>query len=253
MFVLLLTGCADIKKLQNLVDTLANPLVMVGGYIGIEQPTDPNMDMSGSEFSATALVTTVLADAASVADMGSNPVGGAGATVQSPDSGTVVMVEGDGGEYTATSDDGLVYTVGQYININVDLDGSHLATIESPEAALVEIEQEQLPGEPVSINLTGQDFDSAFVVVYDVLNGSITFDNRPTEITDIYNWTHGDGTVVVDIPGSAFASESIYGVGVAGLRHSDEADFVDVNTLLSTFASGKFTFHGVYTVPVPPS
>ena len=247
---IMMTGCADFNKLKNSVDELTNPLVMVGVYVGIEQPTDPNMNMDGTEFAATAFVTTVLADAAAVGDMADNPVGGAAATLRSDTNGTVDLVEGEAGDYQATSDNGLTYTPGEAVKISVEWDGEHTADIDSPKPAEFSVPQEHEVGEGIVVDLSDQDYDSAFVVVYDLINQEITFDNRPTDIVAIYDWTHGVGTVRVEIPGGAFGSESSYGLGVAGLKHSDSTDFTDTNTLLSTFASGKFTFNGVYTVPM---
>lgn len=251
LLVPMMLGCADFNKLKNTVDGVTNPLVMVGAFLGIEQPSDPNMNMDGTEFSGSAVVTTVLADASSVAEMADNPVGGASATLRSDSNGTVDLVEGDAGDYQASSDDGLVYTEGESVKIAVDWDGVHSASIDSPRPAAFSTPQSHTRGEGVIVDLSGQDYDSVFVVVYDVLNQEITFDNRPTDIVAIYDWTHGVGTIRVEIPGDAFGAESIYGLGVAGLRHSEAEDFTDTNTLLSTFASGKFTFNGVYTMDVP--
>ncbi len=252
MFLLPLTlGCADFNKLKNTVDDVTNPLVMVGAFIGIEQPADPNMNMEGTEFAGGAVVTTVLADASSVTDMADHPVGGASATFRSESNGTIDLVEGEAGAYGANSADGLKYTEGETAKISVDWDGAHSVSIDAPRPATFTIPETHTQGQGATVDLSDQDYDSVFVVVYDVLNQEITYDNRPTDIVAIYNWTHGVGTVVVDIPGDAFGAQSIYALGVAGLRHSDEGDFTDTNTLLSTFASGKFTFSGVYTMPVP--
>ncbi len=245
----LMLGCADIAKLQNLSTTVANPLVMVGAYIGIDPPGDPSLDMSNTEFSVTAAVTTILANATSAADMSKSPVTGVSATWSSPTNGQVDLSEGSQGDYEATSDNGIKYTDGEIVTISVDSDGAHSASVLSPPPAQFSIDPNHTTGVGVTVDLSGQDYDSAFVVVYDVLNGAITYDNRPKNIADIYNWTHGGGTTVVTIPGDAFGSESIYGLGVAGMKHSDPTEFSDTNTLLSTYACGKFEFYGVYTLP----
>ena len=246
----LILGCADIAKLQALQNTVGNPIVMVGAYIGIDPPDDVNLDMSNSEFDVTAVVTTVLADATSVSDMSNSPVTGVSATWASPVNGKVDLLEGDLGDYEATSNDGVKYTDSETVTIAVEQDGQHSAAVESPPAAQFSVDPNHTAGVGLTVDLSGQDYDSAFVVVFDVLNQVLTYDNRPTDIADIYNWTHGEGTTIVNIPGDAFGNvNGIYGLGVAGMRHSDTGDFTDTNTLLSTYASGKFEFYGMYTLP----
>lgn len=246
-----LFACADFNKLKDTLDDVTNPLVMVGTVLGVEQPLDPNMSMEGSEFGTDAIAYTLLADASSVAEMSDNPVGGAGARLMSDSNGSLTLVEEDLGAYTADSADGLMYVVGEDVRVVVDWEGEHAANVKLPAPAVYDIDPDHQQGEGAVVNLSDQDFDSAFVVVYDVLNAEITFDNRPTDIVAIYNWTNGEGTAIVDIPGSAFARESIYGLGVCGLKHSENDAFEDANTLLSSFVTGKFTFDAVYTVPQP--
>lgn len=248
----LLLGCADIAKLKALGETVANPLVMVGAYIGIDPPIDPQMDMSGSEFSATAVVSTVFANATDVSNLADSPVTDAEASWKSPTNGKVDLVYSDLG-YSATSEDGVKYTDGEVVVIGAEWEGTHSAEVDSPPAAEYAIDSNHTVGVGATVSLAGQDYDSVFVVVYDVLNQELTYDNRPTDIAAIYDWTHGGGDAEVTIPGDAFGKESIYGLGVAGMRHSDSGDFTDANTLLSTYASGKFEFYGVYTLPETPS
>lgn len=247
----LLVGCADINKLTDAFDKLSNPLVLIGAFVGVEPPDDPDIQLDGSEFAKGAAVSIMLSDAQSAADMDSSPVVGASASLRSTSNGNVALNENDGGAYTATSDDGLVYTNTEEVTVAVDLDGTHSVAIQAPPAPQFQVDPAHTPGQALTISLADQDFDSAFVVVYDVVNGQVTYDNRPTDIVSVYDWTHGGGSVSTDIPGSAFAAQSVYAVGVAGLRNSSADDIVDANTLLSTFAAGKFRFQPVYTIPTP--
>lgn len=248
----LILGCADIAKLKALSETVGNTHVLVGAYIGITPPDDDSLDMSGSEFSATAIVTTVLADATDVSNLGDSPVTDAVASWKSPTNGKVDMPFGDLGAYQATSADGVVYTDGETVVISAEWEGTHSAEVTSPPPARFAIEEEHEVGVGVTIDLTEQDYDSVFVVVYDGVNQVTTFDNRPTDIGAIYDWTHGGGDIAVDIPGASFGEPSVYALGVAGIRHSDAGDFTDANTLLSTYASGKFQFYVVSTLPTAP-
>jgi len=43
------------------------------------------------------------------------------------------------------------------------------------------------------------------------------------------------------------ANESLYAVGVAGLVNSDVENFEEVNTAMSAFLAGEFTFQTVCT------
>lgn len=251
VFLPLMLGCADINKLTDAFDELSNPLVLMGAFVGVEPPDDPDIVLEGTDFAQGAAVSVLLSDAQSAADMADSPVVGASASLRSTSNGNVALNEGESGAYTASSDDGLVYTNGEQVTVAVDLDGTHSVAIQAPPAPQFSVDPAHSPGQGLSISLADQDFDSALVVVYDVVNQQLTYDNRPTDIMSIYNWTHGEGSSVAEVPGSAFAAQSIYAVGVAGLRNSSADDIVDANTLLSTFASGKFRFQAVYTVPTP--
>lgn len=248
----LILGCADIAKLKALSENVANTHVLVGAYFGITPPAHDSLDLSGSEFDATAIVTVALADATELSNLEDSPVTDAAASWKSAVNGKVDMPFGEFGAYQATSADGVVYTHGETVVVSAEWDGTHSANVTSPSPAVFAIEEQHELGAGVTIDLTGQDYDSAFVVVYDGVNQVTTFDNRPTDIGAIYDWTHGGGDIVVNIPGTAFKEESIYAMGVAGVRHSAGDDFTDANTLLSTYVSGTFEFYVLSTLPELP-
>jgi hypothetical protein len=76
----------------------------------------------------------------------------------------------------------------------------------------------------------------------------VTHDNLPTDISEVLEMGGNDDTSsTLEIPGSAFAAESIYAVGIGGLVKADSADFEEVNTLLSGFKSGTMSFYPVCT------
>jgi hypothetical protein len=72
------------------------------------------------------------------------------------------------------------------------------------------------------------------------------------DIQSLYDFTHMDGSVnSLEIPASAFPSESVYAVGIAGIENADPETFDGVNILLTSFMAGKVTFYPVSTIPIP--
>lgn len=249
LLVPLLAGCSDLDDLKDKVDGFTNPTVIEGLVLGVAEP-DFEFDLSGTDFDKGAAGVVFLADAASVDEIESAPITGADVNILSDSSGKVKLKgEGDG-KYAVTGEDGFEYNAGEDLDLTIDFgDSSSGATVKAPAAASVSIAEEHTKGEGVTVDLSGQSFSSVLVVVFDASTGDITFSNEPNGIKEIYDFTHGgaDG-LVVEIPGSAFSSESLYAVGVAGLKNAGADDFTDSNTLLSSYMAGKMKFFPVSTL-----
>jgi hypothetical protein len=102
-------------------------------------------------------------------------------------------------------------------------------------------------GQPLSVDLAGQGFDSVLVVVLDAASLELSYSNEPADIQELYEFGHGGTGDSVEIPGDAFPGDSLYAVGVAGLVTADAADLDEVNTALSSMLAGKFRFYPVQT------
>jgi hypothetical protein len=246
----LLTGCSQIEDVKDAVNGLTNPLVFEGLVIGVAPPSDDRIDLTGTEFSSGAFAAMELADCADVADLANAPVTGAVVQFLSDETGGVTLHDDGGGSYTADSGDGLVYTAGADATVKAKVgDDESSVRLPLPPIPTVDIPESAAPNQSLGINLTGQAFDNVLVVVIDGATGETTFDNRPDSIEDVYNLTHGSGSLAVEIPGGAFADESVYFVGVAGLTNAASADIENANTVLSAFMGGRLAFSAVSTLP----
>ncbi len=248
----LLVGCSDLDDLKDKVEGYTNPTVIEGLVLGVAEP-DFDFDLSKTDFNKGAAGVVFLADAASADEIESAPIDGADVSILSETTGKLAMNEDGDGKYSITGDDGFEYTVGEDLDLNVDVgDQSSSASVTAPAAADVTIDEAHTAGEAITVDLTGQSFSSVLVAVFDAGSGELTFSNQPEGIKEIYDFTHGGAeSLVVDIPGSAFSAESVYAVGVAGLKNAGEDDFGDANTLLSTYMAGKMKFFPVSTITLP--
>jgi hypothetical protein len=78
------------------------------------------------------------------------------------------------------------------------------------------------------------------VAAYDVDRSAMRFENLPTGVEDVYDFTHPDEPVEsVEIPSDAFHRPGLYVIAVAGMTVGDPATFEGVNTSMSAFMAGQ--------------
>ncbi len=194
-----------------------------------------------------------LADASNVDDMSNAPVEGATVRLKVGQSDAVELVKDGGGAYGGNSDDqGISYVVGSDASVNIVLDGENSSVGRLlPDAPLIsdQIDYGHAAGTPIQLDLSQQDFDSVLVVVVNTETQEVTWSNEPADIEAVYEFTHGDGQKRLEIPAKAFASETIYAVGVAGMKTASTDDFDNMNTALSSFMVGQLRFVPTCTIP----
>lgn len=242
----LLAAC---DKLNEKLSDYTNPTVVEGLMLGVAEP-DFDFDLSGTGFDKSSSGVVFLADAASIDEIEEAPISGAAVSMLSDTNGKVAMSDKGDGSYLITSADGFDYAVGEALGLSATVgDAPTTATVNMPAAADASIESTHAQGADLNIDLSAQSFDSVLIAVFDVTSGDLTFSNQPEGIKEIYEFTHG-GTegLVVDIPGTAFPSQSVYAVGIAGLKNAGEDDYEEANTLLSSFMAGKMKFYPVSTM-----
>lgn len=246
-----LVGCTAIDNLKDDVQGATNPLVMEGLVVGIAPPESGDLDLAGTAFEDGASAVVAVADADSVDNLDEAPVEGASVALLAETGGRVDMVDEGSGRYAATGADGLVYTEGDDVTLSVDYGGGEDASsaqLKLPRRPDVSFPANVPKGQPLHVNLSGQAFDNVLVAVVDGASGETVWSNYPTTIQDMYQLTHGAGSLAVDVPGSALNRESVYLVGVAGLVNAGSDDLTNVNTLLSAFTAGRLLFNAVSTV-----
>lgn len=248
MLVLLsLLGCAEIKET---FEGLTNPMVALGFMVGVEPPEDERIDLSGTRFEQGASALAMLADAAEADQMDEAPVTGASVAMMLDAHGRVDMPESGGGAYAADASDGLVYEEGDTATLSATYgDETSSIAMRLPPSPDIVLPDNTAAGSGMTVDLSGQGFDNVLVFVMDATTGEVTFENTPTGIEDLYDLAHGDSEVVVPIPPKAIARESVYAVGVAGLKNADAADVENANTALSAFVAGRVAFKAVSTLP----
>jgi hypothetical protein len=240
------TGCDQIKEWRDQVSGLTNRFVVEGVYMGVEEPEDDRIAsvLEETDFGDGSSVTAYLADASEIDDLENAPITGATIAFHSPATGGYNLDEESNGKYTLTD---VTYVPGETVKLSSTYDGTvreiQVTVPASPDGG---IPWEHTEGTGMTVDLTGQGYDSAMVVVIDIVNRTTTFSERPESISDFYNLAHGDeAALTIDIPSEAFSGQSLYAVGVAGVVFSEEDDYQEVNTALSTFMAGRFVFEAV--------
>jgi hypothetical protein len=242
-----LVGCGKIEEIQDVIDGLTNPLVSESLLIGVLPPDSDQIDLSGTPFEDGTALEVFLADAASLDDLEQSPLDGAVVTVKSPGNGTLELVAGGNGVYSLNGTQGLEYEAGLDFILTATLsDVAHRVAVTAPHAPDLDLAAQHPVGEPLLIDLSEYDYDNVLVVVFDAQSGEVSYTNRPEDIVEVYEYTHGEGQEDRhEIPGSAFPRASAYAVGVAGMRNATEDDFESMNTALSSCLMGQMRFWAV--------
>lgn len=256
-----LTSCAwldsaqqTVEDVKDAIEGMTNPLVFQGLVLGAEEPSNPDIADVLLEAGAEqgTVVNVFLADAASLDEVESAPV--VSATVEVVTDDGVVQAPGDGnGLYSVEpGEDGATYADDGRWTVEVSI-GEMFSTIamDLPAAADVSVPELHDPLTPMDLDMTGQGFGAALVLVMDQ-NGVVTHTNEPQGVSDVIDLSQGgEDLTVYSIPADAFPDESLYVIGVAGLGHSLGEDVDNMNTLLSSLMAGKMRFYATSTVQLP--
>ena len=244
------TSMACNIEIPDEIAGLTNRFVVQGLYLGVETPESDTLAaaLEESDF-GSAQVTVFFADAANLDEIEEAPISGLGPQFRTENSGSFDLAEDADGRYALASNANLSYIGGESVFITVDYaDETRKVPMNAPHGADVTLAQTHTAGNPMAISLVGQDFDSTLVTVIDIVSGEVTHDNLPTDISEVLDMGGEDDTsMTLEIPGVAFAAESIYAVGIGGLINADSVDFEEVNTLLSGFMAGTMSFQPVCT------
>ena len=247
-----LVGCDAFRKAFDTVEGLTESTVVQGAVLGIDVPDDPNLAalLEGTDFAPGTAVTAFVVDATSVADLAEAPVDDATvAVVGSVDE--AVPSQGDGLYANDPSTSDLVYVDGDQWTMSVTRgDAVGEVALALPAGADVAIPTQHSAGTPLVIDLSGQGFGSAIGVVVDA-TGEVVWTNVPTDVRSLYDAMGSGDVSTLDIPGSAFAANQVYLVGVAAMAHTDADDLEGVNTALSKVRVGKMFLSPVTTASIP--
>jgi hypothetical protein len=239
------TGCQLFQDLKDVVDDLTQPVLMQVIYVGLEEP-DPmdGIDLAGTKLSVGSTINAYIYDANLTT--GALPATGAAVTLLSESLRSVGLAEDGKGAYSADGGDGLDYRALDDVEVVADYGGVRRRVgMRTPNPAIVSIPEAHSAGVAISIDLRGQDFDNAVVLVLDLSSeaGGTAWESEidPTTPKDANNLTQ-------TIPGSVFEDDHLYVVGVVGLKAADDADFEDVQVLGSGMMAGTMVLHPVSTI-----
>ena len=254
-----LSGCATLAELHETVEGITERFVVEGIYLGIESPE--GVDLSETAFSGARL-TAFLADASQISEIEDAPIENTALLLMSPgNGGSIPMIDAGGGKYELSAADGLEYVSGEEVTLASSYGGrDRNISVEVPVAPTLAVNSDHAINTPITVDLSGQGFDTALAVVMEVQTGIVTWSNEPADIAGLYEMTHPNGiliggeedlstddTLTVEIPAHAFADEGYYILGVAGMVISNTSSFENVNTALSTVIAGKLRFTDVCT------
>lgn len=252
LILLQLFGCDAFHKAFSSVNGLTEGTVVQGAVLGVEVPDDPAIQalIEGTDFAPGTGITAFVADATSIADLANAPVDDAIVTMNG-NVAEIVPPQANGLYASDPTGSDLEYQDDADWELDVNREGAvGSAFVHLPPAAAFDVEQVHDKNTPLTIDLAGQGFQSTVAVVIDQ-NGEVTWNNVPTDIKALYDAMQGEDAGVLTIPGSAFASDGVYAVGVAAMVHTSAEDLEGMNTVLSKVRSGKMVLRPVSTVPLP--
>jgi hypothetical protein len=271
--ILLLTlGCDKLKdQISDIKDEygdITNQFVVAGTYLGVQDPDLTSFmedelcipadayPMDSSMYEQGNQVMIFLAEAELSSNIeDSQPVSRADVLLSSDD-GTLselILEEGIDGQYSAGSDQGFSYASG---GVNLAITHSeidHSIGVDAPDGAdLSSVPRDNPSNTAITVDLTGQGFHEALLMVLNIETGDVVYDNLPSEDpASMYQLAHPEGSLLgeetpevesAEIPGDAFTEDGLYAVGVAGIRSAGKDDMDNVNLLLSGLIAGKFSF-----------
>jgi hypothetical protein len=242
----LMVGCGVKDKIEDLkeeLDSLTNRFVISTIYIGTEEFTDDRVDLSSIEEMRGTQVAVYLAEVTDIDNV--DPVEGASIVV-STDGGTSADIqEESSGLYAGNQDDGLDYQENELVTVTADDGDTHSVSTIAPEAPEYDLPDEHGLGEELTIDISGQGFDSALTfVAYFGLDGvgELVYSNEPRSFKELYNFAYPDEAnteVSVTIPADAFEQEGLYVIGLGGVVGAEKDDMDNVNTIFSSLLATK--------------
>ena len=237
--LVLLSACDRLEAAGEAMTEATSPVVVQGMLLGLDAPEGVDLSDSG-ELAFTSLCEVFLAYVADPTELAESPAEGAGIRFKSPVNGSLLFGEAGDGKYALDSDDGLVYSPGDDAIITVTLEGEQgRLAVTAPEAPDLDLPTQIVRESTLEVQLE-REYDGVVAAVYDLDRGRVTWENLPSGVDEVYEFTHADeGTDRIHIPPDAFSRQGTYVVGVAGMEVADPGSFEGVNTQLSAFTTGR--------------
>jgi hypothetical protein len=209
----------------------------------VESPGE-GVDLSATDWADGSTASAFLADAGSLDEMEDSPIDDAEVAMEL-DGEPVDMISDSPGSFSVTSAEGLGWNEGTVATLIVERDGDHFLALVTPAAPDSELPETWARGEALPIEVTGDDYDNAVVTAIRLEDGETVYDSLPTDIVELYRFTHSAGSLSVEVPGSALTEPGPYLIGVTGLVNADPDTYEEVNLALSAMTAGAMRFYPV--------
>jgi hypothetical protein len=229
MLPLSMIGCFD---LGEFVAGATEETFVAGTVLGLS--ASENMNLVGTRYEEGSRAAAYLGN------LNGEAVDGAMGVLSDSNGSHPLESVGDGGWISG----GLTYTPGEIYSLLRD--GEVVLSAEAAPAVELDVEPTHTAGAPLTIDIRDQEFALLLVTVLDLEEGVELWDNVPDDLAHASESEEED-PLLVEIPGEAFPADARLALGVAGLRLNDPADAYDVNTLVSTLATGLLVLHSVET------
>lgn len=245
------TGCQALFSLRDVVAGVVEPLAIQSTHVGVVPPEDPRLidAIAGTEYESGVLTRLWPYDA----KLGGEPSGLQPLFQGDASGGRLVMLpDPEGSGYRLDGDDGVRYTVGDPLEVELSYEGvPRWLQVVAPEAPVFALSEYHSLNEGIVLSLAGQAYSRALVMVLDVETSETIWSNLPSADDELEAPSRGAEALVVEIPGETFAEEGVYAVGVAGAVEAGSDDYAELNTALSGFTAARFEFRTVCTFADP--
>jgi len=247
------SGCKLFGAIEEARELLEDPVTMQGLIYGIEPPVGlpSSIDTNGTILDIGARAQAWVQRTGT---SGVQVVDGASVSVISDRRPVGVQLVQEGSGWFADGGDGLEYLVDDEVKLEVDYGGERGSiSMELPAGPVVNIQQDHTPGIGIDVRITNAPnetpFDNGFVIVVDVLSAVAGDGSDPIVFESDYDIEQpkDPDNLQISIPGSVFAADRLYAVGVIGLVASTEADLLGLNPLGSGMLVGQMIVKTVYT------
>ena len=246
------SGCKLFGAIEEARELLEEPVTMQGLIYGIEPPVGlPSaIDTSGTILDLGARAQAWVQRTGT---SGVQVVDGASVSVISDRRPLGVKLVQDGAGWFADGRAGLEYLVGDEVKLEVDYGERGSISMDLPAGPVVNIQQDHSAGIGIDIRITNAPnetpFDNGFVIVVDVLTAVADDGSDPIVFESEYDVEEpiDIDNLEIGIPGSVFAADRLYAVGVIGLVASTEDDLIGLNPLGSGMLVGQMIVKTVFT------
>ena len=230
------TGC------ESLYDTY-RPVAVEFLIYQVEHSIDSEIDFDPTYADGHVSVRAYLSEADQLDEVGVLPAEDAVVLLWGKAMGTLEIPEQGGGLYYLDNLDNaeLRYDDKHEYELSVVYAGKeHKSWVWLPESPWTDVSDTHTANQAMNVHLDPEDFDNAMAVSI-ASDGSVLFDDSPTNLEELMEFTSHSGVGTYTIPSEAFPSPQKHqAVGVGGLRVSrGEENYEDYKHDICRMAAGS--------------